>query len=193
MLKGIGASTTPLKFSFSDTRFHDTQIATALCITQYRFLQRNYGTAVSEPLLYESCPYSDWFDSVSEYTTAQRVKLEFMYYVNRPDIVEALKSSPLAHFDAESFISGSNYNLIQNRQTAFVSIKRLADSQNDLGSIRLLLGQSIHTIQDFYSHTNWVEMGYRMINSRIGEDSYLGIPVNSPNIDACRWVVLCQG
>uniref|UniRef100_A0A914YRN3 VWFA domain-containing protein n=1 Tax=Panagrolaimus superbus TaxID=310955 RepID=A0A914YRN3_9BILA len=168
------------------TRFHDTQIATALCITQYRFLQRNLGLTAREPDLYISCPYSDWFLSVSEYATAQKVKLEFMYYVNRPDIVEALKSNPIAHFDAESFISGSNYNLIQSRQTVFKSIKRLADIENDLGSIRQLIGQSVHTLQDFYSHTNWVEMGYQTINSRVGEDSYLGLPVNMPQIDACR-------
>uniref|UniRef100_A0AC35G8Q3 VWFA domain-containing protein n=1 Tax=Panagrolaimus sp. PS1159 TaxID=55785 RepID=A0AC35G8Q3_9BILA len=171
---------------FHDTRFHDTQMATALCITQYRFLQRNIGLTAREPALYESCPYSDWFLSVSEYATAQKVKLEFMYYVNRPDIVEALKSNPITHFDAESFISGSNHNLIQSRQTVFKSIKRLADIENDIGSIRQLIGQSIHTLQDFYSHTNWVEMGYKTINSRVGEDSYLGLPVNQPHIDACR-------
>uniref|UniRef100_A0A914PCR7 VWFA domain-containing protein n=1 Tax=Panagrolaimus davidi TaxID=227884 RepID=A0A914PCR7_9BILA len=171
---------------FHDTRFHDTQMATALCITQYRFLQRNIGLTAREPALYESCPYSDWFLSVSEYATAQKVKLEFMYYVNRPDIIEALKSNPITHFDAESFISGSNYNLIQSRQTVFKSIKRLADIENDIGSIRQLIGQSIHTLQDFYSHTNWVEMGYKVINSRVGEDSYLGLPVNQPHIDACR-------
>ncbi|KAE9552515.1 hypothetical protein FO519_004257 [Halicephalobus sp. NKZ332] len=170
---------------FNDTKFHDTQMSTALCITQYRYLQRHMGLTSPEPAMYASCNYTTWLNSISDVGTATKARLEFMYYVDRPDLVDALKNNPTSHFDAEGFISGANYNLILNRQSLFNSIKT-ANGDDDLSSIRQTIGQSLHTVQDFYSHTNWVEMGMTVINSRIAEDNYLGIALNSPNNPACR-------
>ena len=33
---------------------------------------------------------------------------------------------------------------------------------------RDVAGQLLHTLQDFYSHTNWIEMGRRTANAALG-------------------------
>lgn len=44
---------------------------------------------------------------------------------------------------------------------------------------RKLSGQILHTIQDFYSHSNWVEMGNTEINKYIGTPEFDKLPVAS--------------
>lgn len=44
------------------------------------------------------------------------------------------------------------------------------------------LGQALHSLQDFYSHSNWVEMGSTDINTRLGEEE-LDNP--SPDTQPC--------
>lgn len=39
----------------------------------------------------------------------------------------------------------------------------------DYEAARNLLGLSLAAIQDFYSHTNWVELGNKDFNSDVGE------------------------
>lgn len=59
---------------------------------------------------------------------------------------------PYAHFDAETFI-GSNERVMNFTDY----IKRNLTAKN-YEEARKLTGQILHTIQDFYSHSNWVEM-----------------------------------
>lgn len=33
---------------------------------------------------------------------------------------------------------------------------------------RFFLGQAMHTLQDFYAHSNWVELGHTDINEALG-------------------------
>ena len=54
----------------------------------------------------------------------------------------------------------------------------------DLTNARILLGQSLHTLQDFYSHSNWVEMGKTDINKLIGKNETIGT-VAGPNQATC--------
>ncbi len=58
-----------------------------------------------------------------------------------------------AHFDSEQFEDGQK-RLVALRKLAVESIKT---SRYLLA--RLYLGQLLHTLQDFYSHSNWIEMG----------------------------------
>uniref|UniRef100_A0A7E4VZP1 VWFA domain-containing protein n=1 Tax=Panagrellus redivivus TaxID=6233 RepID=A0A7E4VZP1_PANRE len=171
---------------FKNTRFHDTQVMSALCITQYRFLQRNNGLDTREPDYFQDCPYGDWIDGFFDKIYTEGIVAAFRLYVSYPDIEAALKSNPSIHFDAESFIPGSNYNLIQSRTALFQSMRSTAVIENRINDIRKQLGQSLHTLQDFYSHTNWVELGHTDINSRVGEDASLGISLNSRNQPACK-------
>ena len=60
-----------------------------------------------------------------------------------------------AHFDAEQFVDGQNRLRILRREM-LTALKGC-----DTRSARFLLGRMYHAVQDFYSHTNWVEMGNR--------------------------------
>jgi hypothetical protein len=62
--------------------------------------------------------------------------------------------SPELHFDAEFFTQSQN------------QLRRLADETHrhllagDIVRARTSLGGALHTLQDFYSHSNWVELGF---------------------------------
>ena len=59
------------------------------------------------------------------------------------------------------------------------------DPNKDLSNARQLLGKLFHTLQDFYSHSNWIEMGKTDINTHIGKDEIIG-NVAAPNQPTCR-------
>ncbi|XP_071952436.1 von Willebrand factor A domain-containing protein 7-like [Antedon mediterranea] len=58
-----------------------------------------------------------------------------------------------AHFDAEQFVSG-NQRLLSLRQAVVSSI-----IDGHFEAARGQCGQLLHTLQDFYSHSNWIEIG----------------------------------
>src|SRR4029079_8800525 len=53
------------------------------------------------------------------------------------------------HFDGESLPEG------QARVVALLSDLQTALASNNAAGARSKLGQALHTIQDFYSHSNW--------------------------------------
>jgi len=65
------------------------------------------------------------------------------------DLWEALSSS--AHFDCEDFSGGQERLRLQ----IVAIIARL--NEGKISKAREALGQALHTVQDFYSHSNWVE------------------------------------
>lgn len=74
-----------------------------------------------------------------------------------------------AHFDNEQIPQG------QNR---LLELKRIIESHIENGlfeEARRETGRALHTLQDFYSHSNWVELG----NTRPWE--VLGVPGQSPS------------
>ena len=66
------------------------------------------------------------------------------------------------HFDAENFPGGQNF-VLANRKLVVSTIQ-----QDSAGSARFYLGQALHTIQDFYSHSNWVELGNGSPQGQLG-------------------------
>ena len=78
------------------------------------------------------------------------------------DLDSDTKDLPYAHFDAETFVK-SNERVINFIEKINHSLRIRA-----YGTARILTGQILHTIQDFYSHSNWVEMGKTYINKDIG-------------------------
>ncbi|CAF2176806.1 unnamed protein product [Rotaria magnacalcarata] len=74
-------------------------------------------------------------------------------------------TSPSSHFDNEAFIEGSL--LIANR-LADVQINLMRDSLSVFDA-RQSFGQAMHTLQDFYAHSNWVELGRRIPNPNISK------------------------
>lgn len=59
---------------------------------------------------------------------------------------------PYAHFDAETF-NQSNQRVIDYTEVIKANLQSKAYS-----TARVLTSQIMHTIHDFYSHSNWVEM-----------------------------------
>ena len=66
------------------------------------------------------------------------------------------------HFDAEQIQEGSDFVFRTN-----AAIRRYL-VQRRFVAARRELGQALHAIQDFYAHTNWVELGQRQPDSRLG-------------------------
>ncbi len=62
--------------------------------------------------------------------------------------------SSAKHFDAENFSGGQAFTT-QNFQTILDTL-----AANNATGARAALGRALHTIQDFYSHTNWIESGH---------------------------------
>jgi subtilisin-like proprotein convertase family protein len=82
-----------------------------------------------------------------------------------------------AHFDGEDFAK-SQKRLIDFK----LKVKDLMMAQNpNVKDAREYLGQALHTLQDFYSHSNWVELQRGAYNSVLGVP---GRPLTDPSIAA---------
>ena len=76
-----------------------------------------------------------------------------------------------SHFDGESFEDGQA-RLVDLRKKAKAALKA-----GDATLARQAVGQALHTVQDFYSHTNWIEMGNTDVNrDALGLDASNVIP-----------------
>jgi hypothetical protein len=97
-------------------------------------------------------------------------------WVQSVDFDEATKDLPYAHFDANTFVESNRHvaKLMKNIIEQILIHKNFATA-------RKFIGQVLHTIADFYSHTNWIEMGHAdKINEKIGSsDNDLGVQVVS--------------
>lgn len=81
---------------------------------------------------------------------------------------------PERHFTNENFL-GSTQRLVALRKEV---IQLVTQPKRDGAQARARLGQALHTIQDFYSHSNWVERGNGGIVSQFGH-STVGNPARS--------------
>ncbi|KAI4895401.1 hypothetical protein NFI96_022024 [Prochilodus magdalenae] len=61
--------------------------------------------------------------------------------------------NPIFHFDNETFLRGRD--LI----TSGLSAVKASVKQQSYEAARQKLGEILHTLQDFYSHSNWIELG----------------------------------
>ncbi|XP_070847062.1 von Willebrand factor A domain-containing protein 7 [Chaetodon trifascialis] len=85
-------------------------------------------------------------------TVIFRTSIANMYFSNaKVDVVFALREE--RHFDSETFQGGRNII------TAGVSAVKASVKRESFVAGRWTLGQVFHTLQDFYSHSNWVELG----------------------------------
>ncbi|XP_051794025.1 von Willebrand factor A domain-containing protein 7-like [Acanthochromis polyacanthus] len=86
----------------------------------------------------------------SSKTFRQAIQLIILRNV-RVDIRHALNAS--FHFDDESFIQGRKII------TAGLQVVKASNKQENYEAARQKLGEILHPLQDFYSHSNWVELG----------------------------------
>lgn len=80
------------------------------------------------------------------------IKYQLKTNVALVDLDPKTKDFPYAHFDGETFLQ-SNTRVIDmtNKIYSYLSAKNYEKARD-------ISGQVLHTIQDFYSHSNWIEM-----------------------------------
>lgn len=81
----------------------------------------------------------------------------------------AYQTQSALHFDGEDFYWGSK-RLIDLRERV---VKKITTT-NFGPSARADLGGAMHTLQDFYAHSNWVELGNNSIKSDLGRQIFTG-------------------
>ncbi|XP_056396772.1 von Willebrand factor A domain-containing protein 7 [Hyla sarda] len=69
------------------------------------------------------------------------------------DFLSGTRNDPVRHFDSERVRQGNSL-LLRSREDLLRSI-----GAKEYEGAREILGQILHSLQDFYSHTNWVELG----------------------------------
>ena len=74
------------------------------------------------------------------------------------------------HFDDEAFQGGTT-RLVVLKQAI---IAEITAAEADGEAAREYLGQALHTLQDFYAHTNWIELHGRTTDGRLGNEIYAG-------------------
>uniref|UniRef100_UPI0037E7810C von Willebrand factor A domain-containing protein 7-like n=1 Tax=Semicossyphus pulcher TaxID=241346 RepID=UPI0037E7810C len=77
----------------------------------------------------------------------------------RVDLRHALNAS--FHFDEEMFVEGRSII------TAGIEAIKASNEQENYEAARQQLGEIFHPLQDFYSHSNWVELGNKFPNSNL--------------------------
>jgi hypothetical protein len=93
-----------------------------------------------------------------------------------------------AHFDAENF-AGAQVFILRRYWT----LRAALESSNADGA-RVALGEALHTIQDFYSHSNWLEMGNANPHPVVGRAGSVsgGASRDEPTCQDCELGVLCN-
>ncbi len=90
-----------------------------------------------------------------------------------------------AHFDNETFLRSNNRIIRFKEHIITEIIKPSASTENEGKAARKTLGRAIHTLQDYYSHSNWVERNIengqgQNINSLLGAVDSSGNPLLPP-------------
>nr|XP_014345788.1 PREDICTED: von Willebrand factor A domain-containing protein 7-like [Latimeria chalumnae] len=65
------------------------------------------------------------------------------------------------HFDSETFVKGKAV-ILEGRSNVILNLQK-----RNYRKARKTFGEILHTLQDFYSHSNWIELGYRIPNTKL--------------------------
>ncbi|XP_017297416.1 von Willebrand factor A domain-containing protein 7 [Kryptolebias marmoratus] len=95
------------------------------------------------------------------------------------DFLSSTRSDPVYHFDSER-VDGSIMMLRQFWTQTVLSVRA-----KEYGSARYRLGQLFHSLQDFYSHSNWVEMGKRSVYLHLLQPEEPAVPLAKENTPTC--------
>src|SRR5262249_29386138 len=79
------------------------------------------------------------------------------------------------HFDDDSF--GGATTRLQNLKASVIA--KITALHPDGAGAREDLGAALHTVQDFYAHSNWVELGNTSIESALGRTTLAPPPVGT--------------
>ncbi|XP_018554392.1 von Willebrand factor A domain-containing protein 7 [Lates calcarifer] len=95
------------------------------------------------------------------------------------DFLSSTRSDPVYHFDSERVESAMGM-LRQFWAQTLLSVRA-----KEYQSARHRLGQLFHSLQDFYSHSNWVEMGQHSIYLHLLQPEEPAIPVATDDTPTC--------
>ncbi|KAL6116421.1 vwa7 [Pungitius sinensis] len=95
------------------------------------------------------------------------------------DFLSSTRSDPVYHFDSER-VDGATGMLRQFWAQTLLSVRA-----KEYQSARHSLGQLFHSLQDFYSHSNWVEMGQRVIYLHLLHPEEPAFPVAAEDTPTC--------
>uniref|UniRef100_UPI0037E839E5 von Willebrand factor A domain-containing protein 7-like n=1 Tax=Semicossyphus pulcher TaxID=241346 RepID=UPI0037E839E5 len=95
------------------------------------------------------------------------------------DFLSSTRADPVYHFDSERVDSATGM-LRQFWAQMLLSVRA-----KEYQSARHSLGQLFHSLQDFYSHSNWVEMGQHFIYLHLLQPDEPAIPVAKDNTPTC--------
>jgi hypothetical protein len=92
----------------------------------------------------------------------------------------AKQTDPPDHFDDERFKDG-NDRVMMERNAAKVDLQN-----GDYVAARKQIGFALHTIQDFYAHSNWIDLGKDCCADRLGfDDAFSNIPIARSDEPTC--------
>jgi hypothetical protein len=92
-------------------------------------------------------------------------------------------TEPYRHFDNESFEKGSEYVIdMKNKVISRLSKDNMDDF--DLKAARTYFAYGMHAVQDFYSHSNWIELGHHEICPTLGVGPFQ-VPLASQSESTC--------
>ncbi|XP_054649755.1 von Willebrand factor A domain-containing protein 7 [Dunckerocampus dactyliophorus] len=95
------------------------------------------------------------------------------------DFLSSTRSDPVYHFDSERIDSA------MAMLRMFWTHTLLSVRANEHQSARHSLGQLFHSLQDFYSHSNWVELGQRSIYRHLLQPEEPPVPVAEGDTPTC--------
>ena len=98
------------------------------------------------------------FFSTSRLTKSMKKAIEEIWEANAA--VDEDQDHSAKHFDGENF-NGGKARVVDLEQAVVSALQ----AENGAGA-RMSLGQALHTIQDFYAHSNYVEAGNSGANAR---------------------------
>ena len=91
-----------------------------------------------------------------------------------------------AHFDSEQF------QISQNRLVEVRALVTASIFSRDVVRARSETGRLLHTLQDFYSHSNWIEMGNTEPYSVLGQPGQRPSNIASPQTQTCTDCACCS-
>ncbi|XP_066540580.1 von Willebrand factor A domain-containing protein 7 [Hoplias malabaricus] len=95
------------------------------------------------------------------------------------DFLSYARSDPVYHFDSERVEEATEMLRDFWKQTILLTNKK------EYQAARLRLGQLFHSLQDFYSHSNWVEMGQYSEYLHLLHTEEPAVPVASEDTPTC--------
>jgi hypothetical protein len=139
-------------------------------------------TQITEEAIRESIEQESIIPGVTHITRSMQKAIDDIKWGNARTDLGGDYFLDEAHFTGEALSAGQArlyYGLISIKQA-------LRDDK--VGRAREVLGKSFHAIQDFYAHSNWVELGNTGINADIGDFSrtpHLLSTLAGPNQATC--------